>query len=100
LSISVVTLGELYTWALRLSANPKRIQQLADLRVAMTLLDVDHDVAYTFGRLRATLLDLGQPVPATDLLIAATAITHDLTLVTGNIRDFASVPGLRITDWK
>lgn len=34
-----------------------------------------------------------------DLLIAATALAHDLTLVTHNTHDFAHVPGLRVVDW-
>jgi tRNA(fMet)-specific endonuclease VapC len=34
-----------------------------------------------------------------DLLIAATAILHELTLVTHNVEDFASVPGLAVVDW-
>jgi tRNA(fMet)-specific endonuclease VapC len=34
-----------------------------------------------------------------DLLIAATALVHNLTLVTHNIRDFANVPGLTVQDW-
>jgi tRNA(fMet)-specific endonuclease VapC len=45
------------------------------------------------------LLDAGRPVPLTDLMIAATAIHHDLTMVTHNVADYTAVPGLRIQDW-
>jgi len=34
-----------------------------------------------------------------DLLIAATALVHDLTLVTHNTQDFMNVPGLGLADW-
>jgi predicted nucleic acid-binding protein len=34
-----------------------------------------------------------------DLLIAATAIVHDLTLVTRNVTDFQGIPNLRLVDW-
>jgi tRNA(fMet)-specific endonuclease VapC len=34
-----------------------------------------------------------------DLRIAATALVHDLTLVTRNTQDFARVPGLKTEDW-
>ena len=35
-----------------------------------------------------------------DLFIAATALAHDLTLVTHNVREFGRVPRLRIEDWQ
>lgn len=34
-----------------------------------------------------------------DRMIAATALTHDLTLVTSNGKDFRSVPGLKLEVW-
>lgn len=34
-----------------------------------------------------------------DLLIATTALTYDLTLVTHNVADFQNIPGLRVVDW-
>jgi len=34
-----------------------------------------------------------------DLLNAATALVHDLTLVTHNLQDYVNVPGLRVEDW-
>jgi len=34
-----------------------------------------------------------------DRMIAATAISHGLTLATLNPRDFRDIPGLRIEDW-
>ena len=34
-----------------------------------------------------------------DLQIAAVALVHDLTLVTGNVNEFSRVHGLRVEDW-
>jgi toxin FitB len=50
---------------------------------ATRILSVDSRVAEQWGR----LLTPG-PLPAVDALIAATALVHDLTVVTGNVRDF------------
>jgi tRNA(fMet)-specific endonuclease VapC len=65
----------------------------------LTILDVSPAVAPKFGELRASLLDAGLPLPEMDLFIASTAIVHNLTLVTHNTRDYATVPGLRLLDW-
>jgi tRNA(fMet)-specific endonuclease VapC len=64
LQISAITLGELYTWALRASASPKRLQSLLDLLNDVTVLVVDHDVARRFGEVHAGLLDAGLTSPA------------------------------------
>src|SRR4051794_24207394 len=99
LHVSAVTLGELYTWALRANAPPRRLQALEELLYDMTVLDVTPDVARKFGEVRAALMDRGLPPPDMDLLIAVTALVHDLTVVTHNTADFANVPGLRLADW-
>jgi len=52
-----------------------------------------------FGEVRAGLLDAGLTTPEMDLFIAATALAHDLTLVTHNVQDFTHIPGLTIQDW-
>lgn len=99
LHVSVVTAGELYTWAFRSAAAARRLTSLQDLLGSLVVLDTDPAIAERFGRLRATLLDTGRPAPPMDLWIAATAIEHGLTLVTHNTDDFAAVPGLSSTDW-
>ena len=63
------------------------------------LLDVDYDVGWKYGEVNSELLDRGLPPPEMDLLIAATALVHNLTLVTHNKQDFANIPGLTIVDW-
>ena len=56
-------------------------------------------VARKFGEVRAGLLDAGQSVPELDLLIASTALVHNLTVVTHNTQDYANIPGLNLEDW-
>lgn len=51
-------------------------------------LPVDIEVALAAGRLEGAMLARGQNVELADILIAATAQTHGLTVVTANIRDF------------
>jgi tRNA(fMet)-specific endonuclease VapC len=49
-----------------------------------------------YGEVRARLESAGQPLADADLQIAATALQHDLELVTGSVRHFRRVPGLRL----
>jgi tRNA(fMet)-specific endonuclease VapC len=99
LRISVITMGELFTRALRGRAPPGRMQAIGDLLADVEVLDVTQPVAREFGRLRALLMDAGRPAPDSDLLIAATALVHDLTVVTHNTQDYATIPDLRTADW-
>ncbi len=99
LSVSVVTVGELYTWAFRAIAPPRRLAELASFLNDVAIWDVDLDVARKFGEVRAGLLDAGRRAPEMDLLIAATALVHGLTVVTHNTQDYAHVPGLALADW-
>lgn len=52
------------------------------------------------GALRASLSAAGRPIGPNDLLIAATALVHNLTLVTHNLREFSRVTGLKVEDWE
>jgi len=52
-----------------------------------------------FGRLRALLRRQNQLIGDMDLAIAATALTHSLTLLTHNARHFQRIPGLQLDDW-
>ncbi len=99
LYISVVALGELYTWALRAKVSPRRLLSLQAFLNDVVILELTADIAKKFGDIRAGLLDRGLPTPEMDLLIAATALHHGLTLVTHNVTDFANVPNLKVVDW-
>jgi tRNA(fMet)-specific endonuclease VapC len=53
-----------------------------------------------YGRIRADLHRASDLIGANDMLIAATALAHDLVLVTRNVREFGRIPGLRWVDWE
>lgn len=63
------------------------------------VLAIDEVVAAEFARLAAQLRNLGKPRPVLDLMIAATARCHHLTVATLNARDFSGIPGLSVEDW-
>lgn len=93
-----MTLGEISVWPRLRGA---RITQ-ADLDLllgGLHVLPLDEATALRFADVAAALRNAGTPKPTPDLLIAATALHHDLTMVTANLRDFEPVPGLPVVDW-
>ena len=99
LHISTATLGELFTWTKRAKTSPKRLQGVLNLLNDVQVLPVDEIVAEQFGDIRAGLLDAGRAAPPMDMMNAATALVHNLIMVTHNVADYANVPGLTVVDW-
>jgi toxin FitB len=102
LCLSVLTLGEIRKGLERVE-DPARRQALIDwLELELPgffsgrLLAVDAPTADRWGRLLARA---GRPLPAIDSLLAATALAHDLTLVTRNTKDFAGLGVSLINPW-
>jgi tRNA(fMet)-specific endonuclease VapC len=104
-AISVVTVEEqLSGWytQLRQAKRPERLAW-AYRRLAATvrfltriqILDFDESAIQRCEQLKKRKLKVG----TMDLRIAATVLERDAILVTRNVRDFRSVPGLHIEDW-
>jgi tRNA(fMet)-specific endonuclease VapC len=100
LYVPTVVVGELYTWAERRQKVAASILQIeSDLLSQAIELPFDRPCAREFGKQRAALLARGRPMDSIDLQIAATALAHNLILVTHNTADFIHVPGLQLDDW-
>ncbi|RPI79432.1 MAG: type II toxin-antitoxin system VapC family toxin [Planctomycetaceae bacterium] len=99
LFVSTIVLGELYAGAYHVTDPTPLLDKITDLLNDVQVLDFDHECAKQFGRVRGSLLKHGISVPTADLMIAAVALVHDLTLATHNTADFRNVPGLRLDDW-
>lgn len=80
-------------------AAAPRLAALTQLLRPMQLLAFDSECAAQAARLRVELEALGTPIGPHDTLIAATALRHQATLVTRNVREFARVPGLQVLNW-
>lgn len=107
LYLSVLTLGEIRKGIAALESSPvdaTRRQALSDwLEVDLPtfflgrVLAVDAAVADRWGQLQA---QAGRPLPAIDSLLAATALQHQLTLVTRNVRDFTGLSVSLLNPWQ
>jgi predicted nucleic acid-binding protein len=101
--ISVLTLGELRKGvaAKKLKdPNPAAANQLAawveglELSFADRILGIDAATARLWGEWSGQ-----RPRPVVDTLLAATAVLHDLTLVTRNLRDVRGIPVKLLNPW-
>ena len=96
LAMSVVSYGELFEGALG-DANPQ--EELAHCRALLDrfiMIPPSDSVMERFARTQKLLRESGRLIPDLDVLIGATAVHHDLTLVTRNLRHFERIPDLRL----
>lgn len=99
LAIPSIVLAELYAGAYRHPGATRLLRLIADLLTEVQVLDFDSACAEQYGKLRGWLSQHGLAGSTADLLIAAVALTHNLTLVTNNTADFRLIPNLRLEDW-
>lgn len=94
LAISFMTVAELYQWAAVRNWGQRRVYQLETHLRSYVVIPFDGPVCQVWGNVRAMCQRVGQPISVQDAWIAATALHHQLPLVTHNADHFQSVEGL------
>jgi predicted nucleic acid-binding protein len=103
---SVLSFGEIRKGIERLAAGKRRSElelwlgRDLDQWFEERLLPVTKKIAERWGVLSARALGQGTPIPNIDGLIAATALEHDLTLVTRNVKDFVALGIMIVNPWE
>jgi len=100
IAFCAVVKAELLYGAYRSTRREDNLRLLTSLFQLFKSLPFDDAAADTYGRIRADLTARGTPIGPNDLMIAAIALAHHLTLVTHNIREFGRVEGLHLEDWE
>lgn len=96
LALSIISVAELWE-GVHYSSDPKRSQSvLQEFLSGVAVLGIDEEICRLFGQLRGSLRRQGKLVGDFDLLIAASALRHNLTLLTNNRRHFQGIEGLRL----
>ncbi|CAN5192902.1 type II toxin-antitoxin system VapC family toxin [soil metagenome] len=94
-----ITVGELLygAWKRRSEGLQRDIERLiaGEIQVAA----FDEPAARVYAEIRVLLEAVGQRLDDADLRIAAICLARDFTLITGNVRHFERVPGLRVANW-
>lgn len=103
LFVSVLTLGEIRNGVERLPSGERKhvltqwLERDLPAFFAGRVLGIDEAVAHRWGCLQA---EMGRPLAAIDSLLAATALAHDLVLVTRNLKHVAGLPLQVVNPWQ
>jgi len=90
-STSIINIGEI------LEGFPEnKYQQFREFVETFTIWGLNWEEMREFAKLRAELRKQGNLIDNMDLLVAATCLVNKLTLITGNVKHFQRIPGLKI----
>ena len=98
LCVSVMTAAELRFGAEK-AARPKLTELVEAYLDRLAILDWTNEITRHYARIRFLLERSGKPIGNMDLLIAAHAVSLDMTVITNNLKHFSSVPDLRVEVW-
>jgi len=99
LCVSTITLAELLHGAEKSAKPIENRHEVERFRARLEVLSFDEAAAAHSAEIRASLERRGLPIGGYDLLIAGHARSRGLVIVTGNLREFTRVEGLRAEDW-
>jgi predicted nucleic acid-binding protein len=98
LGVSIISLGEVYEGAYGHSRSEAHIAVVREFLSLFTVIPLSDSITHRFARVRGVLRQQGSIIPDFDLLIAATALDHDLVLVSRNRWHFSRIPEVQIYD--
>jgi tRNA(fMet)-specific endonuclease VapC len=96
LALSFMTVAELFQWAISRQWGDRRLSLLEQYLSNYLVIPVDQLLCREWARVRSDRQSAGRPISPQDAWIAATALRHDLPLVTHNIKDFVGISNLRL----
>lgn len=96
LIISFVTFAELQRWAIASNWGSSKRHKLGEYLSTVVVFHSDDELCVQWAEITEDGKRRGREIQPGDAWIAATALLHDVPLVTHNRRDFDSVTGLRI----
>jgi len=97
--ICAISMGELSYGMEKLPPGKKKHELAIWLYTQVTewfkgrIIELDTEVLLEWGKIRARA---GRTMPVVDTLIAAAAVTHHMTLLTGNVKDFEDIEGISL----
>jgi len=96
LAVSYITVGEIYDVAFAYANPQAHLSSFRQFLAPFTLLTLNDAIMERFADIRSLLRRRGELISDFDILIGATALHHDLTLLTYNTRHFKRIPDLQL----
>lgn len=99
IKIPVVVEAELRFGVEKSRKKAQNQKMLENFLSPFEIIPFDSPAALEYGILRTALQKKGTPIGGNDMLIAATVLAHNGTLVTANTGEFSRVRGLQLENW-
>ena len=99
IKISAVTLMELYYGAYKSKKIANNLVKIKTIENTFEIIPVGRELVEIFGVLKSGLEKTGKPLDDFDLILASTAMSHNLTIVTNNEKHFGRIDGLKMENW-
>ena len=100
IAVSIISKAEMYYGSAKSQTPERSREKQIEFLQTIATLSFDELAAIEYGRLRRDLEIAGTPIGGNDMLIAASALAHDLILVTHNVAEFGRIPDLKVEDWE
>ena len=98
--VSTISKAEMFYGSAKSQTPEILLKKQLEFLVTLQNVPFDEKSASVYGKIRANLEQQGTPIGGNDMLIAATALAHQLILVTHNTREFSRIAGLQLEDWE
>ena len=99
-AISIITRAELYYGAYKSKAPEENLKKIKSMLQELTIetINLNENILNIYGQLKAGLEEKGKKLDEFDLLIAASALSDNLILITRNKKHFQRIPQLKLRD--
>ena len=99
LSVSFITVSELYYGAYKSQRVDENIIMIRNLTDHIDVIESDDAISEAFGSMKASLETAGLIIDDADIFVSACALVYGLTMVTNNMKYFRRIKGLKLDNW-
>jgi tRNA(fMet)-specific endonuclease VapC len=96
IAVSLVTVGEIYEGAFHTDTPQAHLASFRQFLHPFRLLNLNDPIMERFADIRSLLRRRGEIISDFDILLGATALHYDLTVLTFNVRHLRRIPGIRL----